>query len=110
MQGGILPEPSIEELEVEEHEDMANRGHQPRHEAMPLLRRLEFHQRLNGLLDFLQAPGDILAEQIRILFEGFRDHLPVEEEMDPPFADLEQRFGVHGCGLHFPCRPRRLPS
>jgi len=85
-------------------------GRQVGYEAMSLLRGLEFHQRLNRVLDFLQAPGKLLTQDFRILLEGFRDHLPVEEQVDAPFADLEQIFRVHVRGPHVTCRPRSLPS
>ena len=50
-------------------------------------------------MDLFDAAFDIGAQEISILIEGFRDHLPVEEQMNPSLSNGKQFFGVHEGGI-----------
>lgn len=95
MENGVLLEAAVEQLEVEQHEHVADRGGQAGQEAVARLRIRQLDEALDRAVDLLDPTLDVGAQAIRILVEGFGDHLPVEEQMDSAFADVEQFLGVH---------------
>jgi hypothetical protein len=85
---------AVEQLEVEQHQHVAYGRGQLRDEAARLLERGQPHHVLDGEVDLGDAPGQLEPQPLGVLLEGVVDGLGVEQEVDAPFADVEEPVRV----------------
>jgi len=104
--GAAAPEPPLQHLEVEQHEDVLQLARQLRDEPPRLVGVGDAEDRLERRLHFETPRSDQRAHRRRVLLEGGPDRRAVEQQMDPVLAGQEDPFGIHA-GVP-PRRPRSV--
>jgi DEAD/DEAH box helicase domain-containing protein len=96
----------VQQLEVEQHEHVPHLAGQRGHEAARSGEIRDGHDVLYGGVDLLHARSHDALQVLRALREGLFDRAPIEEQMRPALAGVQQSIGVHGGS----CAPRGGPA
>ena len=100
MQRRVGAQAAVEQLEVEQHQHVADRRGQIRDEVAGLVQGLEPDHLVDGPMDLGDPPGQLDPEPFGVLFEGGVDGVGVEEQMDAALADLEEPIRVQHGGTY----------
>jgi ATP-binding cassette, subfamily F, member 3 len=92
----VLPEPPFEELEVEQHEHVAELPGERVHEGAAGVAARLGQEAADRALDAGAVAAHDRLELARVLGERLGDRRGVEEEMGTALAHGEQALGVHG--------------
>ena len=94
VQRRVRAEAAVEQLEVEQHQHVPDRGREPRDELPRLVQGRKLDDLLDGEMDFGDPPGELVPEPFGVLFEGVVDRVGVEQQMDAALADLEEPLRI----------------
>jgi hypothetical protein len=95
MKRGFLAQPAIEKLEVEQDQDVLERGRQAGDVGPCRIGVAELEDVADHELDLFEPTRQRMAKGICVLPVGLGDRLGLEEQVDAPLARLHQQVGVH---------------